>query len=141
MTKDLLADIDFSSVTNREFKFGMECLKGRTNKDAYVRTYKPKTTRRNSLDCAAWKVSSRPRVKKFIETSRRILLEEAGVTVQSLTEELEEARQLARETKQANAMVTATMGKARLNGLLKDNIVQVETKSLKEMLEERAEQG
>ena len=39
------------------------------------------------------------------------------VTVESLTEELEEARVIAREDRVPTAMVSATMGKAKLYGL------------------------
>lgn len=40
------------------------------------------------------------------------------VTVASITEELEEARQLAVATKQPSAMATATVAKAKLHGLM-----------------------
>lgn len=43
-----------------------------------------------------------------------------GVTIASLLEELEEARQIGRENGQASAMIAATMGKAKLAGLDKD---------------------
>ena len=42
------------------------------------------------------------------------------VTVERLTAELEEARQLALEVSNPSAAVSATMGKAKLNGLLID---------------------
>jgi uncharacterized protein (DUF885 family) len=41
----------------------------------------------------------------------------AGVTVQSLTDELEQARGIAIAEKQSSAAVAATMGKAKLHGL------------------------
>lgn len=44
------------------------------------------------------------------------------VTVESLTEELEEARVIAREDRVPTAMVSATMGKAKLYGLDKQVI-------------------
>ncbi len=42
------------------------------------------------------------------------------VTIQTLTAELEEARRLALEVSNPSAAVSATMGKAKLNGLLVD---------------------
>lgn len=44
--------------------------------------------------------------------------EKAGVTIQSLTDELEQARGIAIAEKQSSAAVAATMGKAKLHGLL-----------------------
>jgi phage terminase small subunit len=42
------------------------------------------------------------------------------VTIHSLTDELEEARAIAIAEKQSSAAVTATLGKAKLHGLLID---------------------
>lgn len=64
------------------------------------------------------------------------------ITVSSLLEELESARQaaLSAETPQASAAVAATMGKARLTGLDKVLIdltadVKVENRSIKEIFD------
>ena len=43
-----------------------------------------------------------------------------NITVDSLIDELEEARELGRKTEKAAAMVSATMGKAKLLGLVVD---------------------
>ena len=45
-----------------------------------------------------------------------------NITVDSLTDELERARQLAHKVEQAGAAVSATLGKAKLHGLLKDKV-------------------
>lgn len=49
-----------------------------------------------------------------------------ATTVDSLTAELEEARDVARSTEQSASMVSATMGKAKLHGLIVD---KAETKN------------
>ena len=46
--------------------------------------------------------------------------ERHNVTVDSLTKELDEARDVAKETSQSAAMTGATMGKAKLHGLVSD---------------------
>jgi len=56
------------------------------------------------------------RVIELQETHR----ERHNVTVDSLTKELEEARELAKETAQPAAMTGATMGKAKIHGLSVD---------------------
>lgn len=46
--------------------------------------------------------------------------EKHGVTIESLTAELEEARTFAKSVGQSGPMVTAVMGKAKLHGLIVD---------------------
>lgn len=76
----------------------------------------------NSLPETIWQEASRlfnlPHV-----TARVIMLQEEhrerhNVTVDTLTTELDEAREVAREEKQGSAMTSATMGKAKLHGLI-----------------------
>jgi phage terminase small subunit len=45
-----------------------------------------------------------------------------GTTIDSLTEELEKARETAMDTGQVSAAVSAIMGKAKLHGLVKDKV-------------------
>lgn len=56
-------------------------------------------------------------LQAYVEELRAEIRERYMVTVESLIEELEEARKVGRETKAASAMVAATMGKAKLAGL------------------------
>lgn len=58
-----------------------------------------------------------------------------GITVDSLSDEYEEARGVAKETKQPAAMVAATTGKARLHGMLSDKISLGADLSLLRLLE------
>ena len=66
------------------------------------------------------------RLKRNDKVARRIAQlqtqakERTLVTVQTLTAELEDARKLALEVSNPSAAVSATMGKAKLNGLLVD---------------------
>ena len=60
-------------------------------------------------------------VAKAIETGHEILRKRCAVSVESLTEELEEARLLAMaDEKGASAAVSAIMGMAKLHGLVVD---------------------
>ncbi len=45
-----------------------------------------------------------------------------NITIDSLTDDLEKDRQLAHKAAQAGAAVSATLGKAKLHGLLKDQV-------------------
>lgn len=53
------------------------------------------------------------------------------VTVQSISEELDENRRLAKDTDQIGAMNTATMGKAKLHGLLVDKVESKDTVTIR----------
>ena len=55
--------------------------------------------------------------------------EKHGITIDSITTELEEARKLAKSQGQAGAMVSASMSKAKLHGIILD---KKEIKNLKQ---------
>ena len=59
-------------------------------------------------------------IRAAVDELERQHAESCGVTKQSLTKELEEARLLAAKNDQAAAAVSATMGKAKIHGLLVD---------------------
>jgi len=63
-------------------------------------------------------------VAKAIEATQEAHAERCNVTVDGLTEELEAARILAYNNGQASAAVSATMGKAKLHGLLVEKRVE-----------------
>ena len=72
------------------------------------------------VDFGASRLAKHAKVKQRISELRRAMATRSEVTEDSLIDELEEARQLAADSKQGAAMVAATMGKARLTGLLVD---------------------
>lgn len=69
---------------------------------------------------SAHELFGNPKVTARIEELRGKVASVHGVTVASLIAELEEARQVGKGREQAAAMVAATLGKARLAGLDKD---------------------
>jgi hypothetical protein len=75
-------------------------------------------------------------MKSYAEEVRAELRERFMVTVESLTAELEEARQVGIEDRVPSAMVAATMGKAKLYGLDKQVIEHSGTIKFDDMTEE-----
>lgn len=71
-----------------------------------------------------WKEASilfnHPHVTVRIIELQSIHAERHNVTIDTLTNELDQARDLAAKAKQPAAMTAATMGKAKLHGLLSD---------------------
>ena len=86
--------------------------------EAYRQAY---DVRPNTKPECIWVNGSRLMAKESIQRRVQEIFERASkktdITVARLTEELEEARQLAMQTEQASAMTSATMGKAKINGL------------------------
>lgn len=62
------------------------------------------------------------KVADRVQALRAKLAEKHEVTLLSISLELEEARQLAMETSQTSAAVSASMGKAKLHGFLRERL-------------------
>lgn len=87
----------------------------------------------SNMACRAWNA---PAMKEYAEEVRAEMREVFMVTVESLTAELEEARQVGIEDRVPSAMVAATMGKAKLYGLDKQVIEHSGTIKFDDMTEE-----
>lgn len=96
----------------RHEKFVQALAKGRTAEKAYVEAgYKA-----NRHNAAA--LAREEHISTRLQELQERAAEKVGVTIQSLTDELEEARGIAIAEKQSSAAVAATLGKAKLHGLL-----------------------
>jgi phage terminase small subunit len=67
----------------------------------------------------------KPEIAAAVTEAQSAHAERCNVTISSLTNELEAARRMAEENCQASAMVSATMSKAKLHGLLIDDAMKV----------------
>ena len=96
--------------------FAQELAKGTTATEAYVIAgYKPD-------DGTACKLAGKPDIQDRVQEITGKGAELAAVTVASILIELEEARLLAVKIEQPASAVTASMGKAKLCGLLADRV-------------------
>ncbi len=77
--------------------------------------YKPKYARQQASD-----LCTVPYIKQAIFDKKVAMAEKAGFTIATAQIEYEEAREMAKQTQQPAAMVSATTGKARLYGMDKD---------------------
>ena len=95
---------------DRHERFAQGLAKGLSADEAYREAgYKP--NRGNAI-----RLKANENVLKRLSELQEQNARKTAVTVQSLTEELEEARGLALSEKQSSAAVSATMGKAKLHG-------------------------
>ena len=96
--------------------FAQELAKGRSAAEAYVLAgYKA-----NDGNCIRLKGNERvlSRVNELVERTAANAAARAEVTVVSLLNELEEVRKLAAEINQPSAAVAASLGKAKVAGLI-----------------------
>ena len=87
--------------------------------EAYKRAYnshaKPNTLHRKAND-----LLKHPVIKAEVQTMQAQARERNQVTIDKVVDELEEARQVAKQSGNASAMVSATLGKAKVLGLVVD---------------------
>ena len=87
--------------------------------EAYKRAYnshaKPNTLHRKAND-----LLKHPVIKAEVQTMQAQARERNQVTIDNVVDELEEARQVAKQSGNAAAMVSATLGKAKVLGLVVD---------------------
>ena len=83
---------------------------------------KAKQWKDNSVNVEASRMLSEPKVSLRLEELQEQAAKRHGTTIDSLTAELEKARETAMDTGQVSAAVSAIMGKAKLHGLLVEKI-------------------
>lgn len=104
--------------------------------EAYRRSYNTANMADKTAQREGYNLLQNPLIQGRIEELRNKVMERHEITVDTLLAELEEARLLGKETGKASAMVTASMGKAKLLGLDKQIVeltgkdgAPIETKS------------
>ena len=108
-------------LTPKQEAFAMAYVEYGNASKAYKAAYDVnENTNNNSISVEASKLKNNPKITLRILELQELAQERHSITVDSLTDELEKARKTAQEAGQASAMVAATMGKAKLHGLLTD---------------------
>lgn len=108
--------------------------------EAYKRAYnshaKPNTLHRKAND-----LLKHPVIKAEVQTMQEQARERNQVTIDKVVDELEEARQVAKQSGNASAMVSATLGKAKVlgldSGLVKENTPSKAEKIILEVIDAR----
>jgi len=108
-------------LTPKQEAFAMAYVESGNASKAYKAAYYVnENTNNNSISVEASKLKNSPKITLRILEMQEDMRERLEVTIDGLTKELEYARVTAQENGQASAMVSATMGKAKLHGLLTD---------------------
>ena len=109
-----------SNLTAKREAFCLAYMESGNQSEAYRIAFDAENMKAETVHKRASELMANGEVKGRIAELQAQAAERALVTVQSLTQELEEARALALQEGQPSAAVSASMGKAKLHGLLVD---------------------
>jgi phage terminase small subunit len=108
-------------LTVKQEAFAQSYIENGGNKSAaYREAYDAENMQENTINVKACELFKNGKVAVRVLELQSEHRERHNVTVDSLTKELDEARGLAKEEAQPAAMTGATMGKAKLHGLITD---------------------
>ena len=105
-------------LTPKQEKFCQVYIETSNASEAYRQSYNASRTKPEVVAVKASQMMANGKVKVRIDALRSLHQKRHEITVDDLVKELEEARKLAFETDKAAAAVQATMGKAKLLGLV-----------------------
>lgn len=110
------------TLTAKQEKFCQGVAKGLTYSDAYRESYNTDKMKAETINREAFDLMKAPKIAARVEQLKQRALKRYDLTIDDIITELEEAREIAKKTKTSAAMVSASMGKAKLLGLVTDNI-------------------
>ena len=120
--------MDEIKLTPKQEKFCQVYIETGNASEAYRQAYNASRTKPEVVAVKASQMLANGKVAVRIDALRALHQKRHEITVDDLVKELEEARKLALETEKAAAAVQATMGKAKLLGLVVEkqetNVVQ-----------------
>lgn len=105
-------------LTPKQEAFARAYIETGNASEAYRRAFDASKMKPETIKKRASELLGRGDIKGTVAELRGEVQQAHGVTVASLITELEEARQVAKGREQGAAMVQATIGKAKLAGLL-----------------------
>lgn len=110
-------------LTPKQERFCQKYIECKGNaSEAYRQSYDAENMKPQTVWDEASELLKHPLVAARLKELQQMHFEAHKVTVKSLTEELEEARQLALQIQAPAPAVSATMGKAKIHGLIVDKI-------------------
>lgn len=130
-----------TELTPKQEKFCQLYVETGSASEAYRQSYDASNMKPDTINVKASELLSNGKISVRVGQLRERLVKKHNVTVDSLIEELEQARKMALESAQVSAAVSATMGKAKLCGLDKQVIEQTTTHKIDLSLAERLTGG
>ena len=112
--------MDKIKLTPKQEKFCQVYIETGNASEAYRQAYNAEKMRPDTVNNKAYGLMQKGYIRARLDELRAEHKKRHEITVDTLVAELEEARKLAFETDKAAAAVSATMGKAKLLGLVVD---------------------
>jgi len=109
-------------LTQKQEAFARSYVEQGNASEAYRQSYNAENMANESIWVAACRVLGNANVGLRIEKLQAEAQERTLVTIESITRELDEARELAQTENLPAAMTGAIMGKAKVNGLLIEKV-------------------
>lgn len=116
-----------NNLTPKQEKFAQKYIELSNASQAYRKVYDAKNMKTETINRNAKALLDNNKVAARINQLRERHLKKHEITMQTIAAELEEARQLAMRIEQPSPMVSASMGKAKLYGLITDKSEQNNT--------------
>lgn len=113
-----------SGLTPKQEKFAQKYIELSNASEAYRQAYNAENMSNDAIKVEACRLLQNPNVALTVMKIQEQHAERHRVTVDSITKELDEARSLAMEEKQTSAAISASMGKAKIHGLIIDKAQQ-----------------
>ena len=114
-----------SALTPKQSAFCLKYIETGNASEAYRICYDIDGMKPATINRAAKQLLDNPKITTRLATLRESHIKRHNVTIDSLVDELEEARELGRELQKPEVMITATLGKAKVTGLSNDTNVNV----------------
>ena len=112
-----------TKLTPKEEEFAQAYIAEKNNgSEAYRTAYSTENMKPETLWIEAYRVLNRPHVALRVFELQQLAAERNQLTVDDIIKEYEEARELAKEEKQASSMVAATSGKSKVLGFDKMDV-------------------
>ena len=116
-----------NGLTLRQDSFCHAYVETGNGSEAYRRSYTTTNMKEATVTNNAYMLLKRSDIQARVAAIREVLAKRVLVTVESLTEELDEARKLAIEKGIPAAAISATAAKAKLHGFMVEKIEQTST--------------
>ena len=116
-----------NNLTPKQEGFCISYIETGNASEAYRLNYSASKMSQAALKIEACKLLKHPNIALTLESLKKAHSERHNITVDTLTDELNEAFNVAKEDIKPSAMVAAIMGKAKLHGLLTDKVEVAES--------------
>lgn len=109
-----------NELTPKQENFCLKYIELGDATKAYYAAYDAKGSKPITANRAAKELLDNPKIAARVREIQAIHLNRHEVTVDSITAELDESRKLATADRQHSAAISATLGKAKIHGLITD---------------------